>query len=344
VNERQIIEYITALSGPKNEQLIQGIGDDCAVIQKDAHTVWLVTMDTLIESVHFDCAFHPPEKLGRKAVSVNVSDIGAMGGRPLFVLLSLGMPTGFDPVWFRDFTAGLHDACREYGCVLIGGDTVASPLGITCTLTVIGEAQSEQVVYRRGAQPGDAIWVTGPLGFAAAGLELLRRGLERDTPAFAPFREQHLNPKARVAFGQLLGASRFAHAMMDISDGLATDLAHLCKRSAVGARLVAAELPGLADLARAADLMGLDPVQWAISGGEDYELLFTTGPDVRSQVIELGRRCGLSLSSIGTVIEGEGVSLLRYRPDGSTDETAIAYSGFDHFRPRLGSAHVTRVA
>ena len=154
MNERQIIEYITALTGQADEQLLKGIGDDCAVIRKDGNRVWLLTMDTLIESVHFNAAFHPPEKLGRKAVSVNVSDIGAMGGKPVFVLLSAGLPSGFDETWFQAFAQGLADGCREYGCVIIGGDTVASPGGFTFTLTVIGEAEADKVVYRSGARPG----------------------------------------------------------------------------------------------------------------------------------------------------------------------------------------------
>ena len=164
MNERQIIEHITALAGPADGRLLQGIGDDCAVVDKDRRRVWLLTMDTLIENVHFDCAFHPPEQLGRKAVAVNVSDVGAMGGRPVFVLLSVGMPRGFDESWFRAFAQGLTAACRKYGCFLIGGDTVASPQGLNFSLTVIGAAGARQEVYRTGARPGGAVWVRRPLG------------------------------------------------------------------------------------------------------------------------------------------------------------------------------------
>jgi thiamine-monophosphate kinase len=336
MNERQIIEYIAALAGQSDPRLLKGIGDDCAVIEKDGRHVWLLTMDTLVETVHFDCAFHPPEKLGRKAVSVNVSDIGAMGGRPMFVLLSLGLPKGFDQNWFRAFARGLTDACREYGCLLIGGDTVASPQGLNFTLTVIGEAEADRVVYRSGARPGDIIWVSGFLGFAAAGLELLRREVEPENAAFAAFREQHLNPRARVELGGRLGASGLVRAMMDLSDGLATDLAHLCKQSGVGARLAALNIPGVAALAQAADLLGADPEQWAVGGGEDYELLFTARPEAQSRLLDIGLECGLSLSPIGTVVEGEGVTLVRQCPDGSSEESAVAYQGFDHFRSRIG--------
>ncbi|WP_310600701.1 thiamine-phosphate kinase [Desulfobulbus sp.] len=336
MNERQIIDHIAALTDQKDARLIKGIGDDCAVVAKDGRLVWLLTMDTVIEGVHFDLAFHPPEQLGRKVVSVNVSDIGAMGGRPVFALLSIGMPKTFDPAWFQAFARGLTDGCREYGCLLIGGDTVASPQGFNCTLTVIGEAVAERVIYRSGARPGDTVWVSGPLGLAAAGLELLRRQLDGAGDGFAPLLARHLDPTARVDLGRRLGESGLVHAMMDLSDGLATDLAHLCKQSGVGARIAAWELPLLPALVEAARLVGADPEQWAIGGGEDYELLFTAPAEARDRLLELGRQCGLAPTPVGTVVEREGVVLLRRRADGTCEERGIAYQGFDHFRERTG--------
>jgi thiamine-monophosphate kinase len=335
MNELQIIEYIAGLAGPA-EGLLKGIGDDCAVIRKDGNRVWLLTMDTLIESVHFNLGFHPPEKLGRKAVSVNVSDIGAMGGKPLFVLLSAGMPHGFDEAWFRAFVRGLTEACHEYGCFIIGGDTVASPGGLTFTLTVIGEAEADRVMYRSGAQPGDTVWVSGELGWAAAGLELLTAGIEPDNRDLDCFREKHLDPRARVLLGQRLADSGWVHAMMDLSDGLATDLAHLCKQSEVGARLFAEDLPDLAMLAPVARLTGSDPERWALSGGEDYELLFTAEPDRSMELTRIGEDCGQSLFPVGTIVAGSGVTLVRHRPDGTSEENAVAYQGFDHFRTNTG--------
>ena len=161
MNERQIIDTIAALAGPAGGRLFKGIGDDCAVIGGDSGRAWLLTMDTLIEGVHFDPAFHPPELLGRKAVSVNVSDIAAMGGVPAFALLSAGLPPGFDQDWFAAFARGLARACADYGCRIIGGDTVASPAGYNFSLTVLGEAPAEEVLYRSGARVGDTIWVSG---------------------------------------------------------------------------------------------------------------------------------------------------------------------------------------
>ncbi|MGE4561191.1 MAG: thiamine-phosphate kinase, partial [Desulfobulbus sp.] len=264
MNEREIIAHIASITASSDTGgLIKGIGDDCAVVDRDGRRVWLLTLDTLIESVHFDCAFHPPQKLGRKVVSVNVSDIGAMGGKPLFALMSVGMPHGFDPAWFRAFARGVADACGEYGCLLIGGDTVASPQGLNFSLTLIGEAERGRVVYRSGARPGDTIWVSGPLGWAAAGLELLQRGMGGEGDEFLPLLEKHLNPRARVELGEQLGASGLVHAMMDLSDGLATDLAHLCAASGVCGQFWAEKLPGNPLLAQAAGLVGHDALGWA---------------------------------------------------------------------------------
>ena len=336
MNERQIIDHIAALAAQRDARLIKGIGDDCAVVAKDGRLVWLLTMDTLIEGVHFDLAFHPPEKLGRKVVSVNVSDIGAMGGRPVFALLSVGMPKTFDPSWFQAFARGLAEGCREYGCLLIGGDTVASPQGFNCTLTLIGEAAADRVIFRSGARPGDILWVSGPLGLAAGGLELLRRQLDGVGEGFGPLLARHLDPVARVDLGRLLSESGLVHAMIDLSDGLATDLAHLCKQSGVGACIAAWDLPIPPVLIEAARLTGADPEQWALSGGEDYELLFAASVEAHDRLLELGRQCGLALTSVGVVVEGEDVVLLKRRDDGVCEEHGIAYQGFDHFHEPAG--------
>ncbi len=333
MNEREIINHIAAMcAGGGSRDLLKGIGDDCAVVDRDGRRAWLLTLDTLIESVHFDCAFHPPQKLGRKAVSVNVSDVGAMGGKPLFALMSVGMPPGFAPDWFQSFARGVAEACEEYGCLLIGGDTVASPQGLNFSLTLIGEVEKERVVYRSGARVGDTIWVSGPLGWAAAGLELLQRGIEGKEEDFAPLYEKHLNPQARVVLGSRLGASGLVHAMMDLSDGLATDLAHLCAASAVRGLVYAEKIPGSPVLTRAARLTGHDPLTWAIGGGEDFELLFTTAPESASQIVQIGHACGLPLTPVGSITDGEGVHLLRQLADGTTLSQSVSYGGFDHFR------------
>ncbi|WP_417909469.1 thiamine-phosphate kinase [Candidatus Electronema sp. PJ] len=327
MNERDLIEHIRLLTETDGAGLLLGIGDDCAVIEKDRETVWLLTMDTLIESVHFNCKWHPPELLGRKAVAVNISDIAAMGGRPLFALLSLGLPADFAEQWAKQLSYGISKACQQYGCLLIGGDTVCSPAGVSLTLTVIGEMQRNQVLYRDKAKPGDTIWVSGPLGWSAAGLALLQAGKTLADQQWQQLLLAHLDPQPRVQLGQFLASSGLVHAMMDMSDGLATDLAHICTRSKVGAWVEGDLLPGREALAAAGELLCQDPLRWLVSGGEDYELLFTASSANKAKLLELTTAQGWTVYPIGTIIEGQGVSLLN-----SGVQETISFDGFDHFK------------
>ena len=331
MNERDIIQYITNLAPNKGKGVLQGIGDDCAVIEKDGNTVWLLTMDTLVEKVHFDCKWHPPELLGRKSISVNVSDVAAMGGKPLFVLLSVGLPQAFDNKWFSAFSEGIAQGCRDYGCILIGGDTVCSPEGYSFTVTVIGETEKEHVLYRSSASPGDDIWVSGWLGHAAAGLEIFSSGIADGKKEFQPLLNAHLNPEARTQLGLELGRCGVVSSMMDLSDGLATDLAHLCKRSGVKGEIDANCLPLSVPLTRAAEILDLSPAMLAVNGGEDYELLFTAPPDAALKVEQIGQTCTLDLYRVGRIRQGSGVVLLTTDEQNNIREQRIAYGGFDHF-------------
>ncbi|MGR0482564.1 MAG: thiamine-phosphate kinase [Candidatus Electronema sp. V4] len=330
MNELELIEQIRQLAGSGVDGLLLGIGDDCAVVEKGGGMVWLLTMDTLIESVHFRRDWHPPELLGRKAVAVNVSDIAAMGGRPLFALLSLGLPAGFDPVWVKQFMQGLNAACHEQGCVLIGGDTVCSPERVSLTVTLIGEMAKEQVLRRDTAQPGDTIFVTGPLGWSAAGLALLRAGKTLADAEWRQLIRTHLDPQPRVELGQFLAGTGLVHAMMDMSDGLATDLAQICKASKVGAVIEADLLPGGGELAEAAALLKQDALRWMISGGEDYELLFTAAEGGNERLRQAAAGQGWTIIyPAGRIIAGQGLRLVR---SGGRIEENISFQGFDHFR------------
>jgi thiamine-monophosphate kinase len=329
MNERDIINLLHGHQSPCKKRLVRGTGDDCAVIRKDNDRLWLVTMDTLVESVHFNLSWHPPEKLGRKSVAVNVSDIAAMGGFPCFVFLSLGLPPGFDTAWLDGFSRGLSEACSEYECFLAGGDTVRSPDGVLLTLTVIGEVETDRILYRNGALPGDGIWVSGTPGSAAAGLELCRAGLMTGAEDLV---EHHLNPQARLPLGRLLAQSRLVNAMIDLSDGLATDLAHICRESSTGAVIYSDLLPGGEALKNAARLLSMDHLQWMLEGGEDYELVFTVPEEHGGRVVELAEKIKLPLTRIGTIDEKSGVRLIRGRPGRQkTAEEDISFVGFDHF-------------
>lgn len=311
--------------GPKSA-LLQGIGDDCAVWRPDPTALSLITTDTLVEGVHFDLSWHPPDLLGRKAVAVNISDIAAMGGRPRFLLLSLGLKGNEEPSWLEQLLDGLVAATEAYQTVLIGGDTVRSPGGVMLTVTVIGESPPAEVCRRSGGRAGDSIWVGGPLGSAAAGLELCRRGLGGD-PAWQPLVEAHLNPTAQVELGRELVGRGLAHAMMDLSDGLATDLAHLCAASGQGAEVAAELLPLDGLLADAAALCRVDPLSWALSGGEDYKLLFTAAPENEGEILKLGLG-GSAPRRIGRLVAEPGVFLLS-----AGQRREIGFSGYDHFPP-----------
>ncbi len=334
MKERDLIAAIRERTlAAANPSLLCGIGDDCAVTRKDDTDVLLYSIDTLVESVHFDCAFHPPGLLGKKAVSVNVSDIAAMGGDPRFLLFSLGLPTGFDEQWVLRLSDGIAEACNQYGCTLIGGDTVASPGGITMSLCIIGEMAADKVLYRHGARKGDIVYVSGPLGNAAAGLDLLRHDLGgRDR--FADLYQAHLDPCARVDLGKRLAASGIVHAMMDLSDGLATDLAHICNQSNLGAVIYQDKLPKDPVLTEAAGFLGREILPWMLSGGEDYELLFTAAPDATKKLQEVVAKTGDLLYPVGTMTAGKGVTLIENDAHRRQREIPVSFLGFDHFSKR----------
>lgn len=331
--ERDLITAITrraaaAAPGSHPAGLLQGIGDDCAIWRPTDATVSLVTTDTLVEGVHFDRSWHPPQLLGRKAVAVNMSDLAAMGGTPRFALLSLGLSGHEEPAWRDALLDGLAEAVAEYATTLIGGDTVRSPGGVMLSVTVIGESRESRACLRAGGRLGDSIWVGGPLGLAAGGLALCQRGLATE-PRWQEAVQAHLNPTAQVELGQKLAASGLVHAMLDLSDGLATDLAHLCTASQLGAEVAAELLPIPALLPRAAALCGADPLAWALSGGEDYRLLFATAPADDQAIARLGSTLpGTTLTRIGQLTAGPEV-ILRER-DGR--RRPIGYDGYDHFR------------
>ncbi len=332
MNERDIVECLNNQNVEGKPGLLHGIGDDCAVLEKDTDRSWLVSMDTLVETVHFDLRWHPAEKLGRKAVAVNVSDIAAMGGTPLFIFLSLGLPQAFDPSWVHGFSEGIAGACREYGCLLVGGDTVHSREGVVITITVIGDVPVDEVIYRNGALPGDIIWVSGELGLAAAGLEICKSDIVYDNASMKAIVEAHLNPQPRVRLGRMLAKSGLVHAMMDLSDGLATDLSHLCKQSGVGAVIRSEKLPTSPGLLDTANLLGQNPFDLMLKGGEDYELVFVTAVDAAPKIKALSQKAGVSVTRIGTIVEKQGVNLIL--PNSASKhqkEVDISFAGFDHF-------------
>jgi len=324
--EREIIARIRQAAGSSGDLLV-GIGDDCAVYKMSPDRVSLVTTDTMVEGVHFDLAWHPPLELGRKAASVNISDIAAMGGLPRFALLSLALTPAFDGQWLDAFMAGFLAVLAEHGVALIGGDTVQSGHESVLSVTVLGEMAEAELLTRKGAKPGDVVLVSGFLGEAAAGLALCRLGLAHE-PDWQTLIAAHLNPVPLVALGRVLAASGLVHAMQDLSDGLATDLAHICAESGVGAVVTAEKIPLSPVLRQAAKICGQSPLDWAISGGEDYQLLFTVGEQQVAALSSMVReQTGRELFAVGRIVEGQGVFL-----EEAGQRREISYRGYEHFR------------
>jgi len=315
VSERECIDLIARLVNTQdNESLLKGIGDDCAVLRKEGDSCLLLTTDTLVEGVHFDLTWHSPYLLGRKSASVNMSDIAAMGGKPYACLLSIGFP-GKVPSWLDNFMQGFIEVLQTHDTLLVGGDTVMSRNDTVFSVTLLGEADRSKVCYRSGAKPGDMIWTSGSLGNAAAGLDLCRRGFcagENVSDKWHDLIKAHLDPEAQVELGDILAASGLVHAMMDISDGLATDLAHLCRESGVGAEIDRELLPVDEVLRDAATELGTPPMDWVLRGGEDYQLLFTTDAVAGQQLLNLiAGKTGRKIFAIGRIVAGQGVYLLR---------------------------------
>jgi thiamine-monophosphate kinase len=327
-SEWDLINALSREFGPAPAGVILGIGDDCAAIEIPGPDYLLWTVDTLVEGVHFDLAYTTLAQLGWKSLTVNLSDIAAMGGDPGSALLSLGWPPDRDRSLALELAAGLAQAAREYGVAVIGGDTVASPGGLIITVTLTGRVPADQMLRRAGAVIGDLIFVTGPLGEAAAGLKILRQGLELPARLQEPLTEAQLLPRPQLRAGRLLAREGLATALIDTSDGIATDLYHICRASGVGARIPAASVPVSPRVTAAAPRLGCDPLDLALFGGEDYLLLFTCPPSLAERLPAAFSQAGLAAPlPLGRIVGGDRVIL-----ETAAGEVDISGQGYDHFR------------
>jgi thiamine-monophosphate kinase len=304
-----------------------GIGDDAAVIASGGGREWVLTCDQFLEGVHFLGGVHPADSVGYKALSRATSDIAAMGGTPRLFLLALAIPASRMGAWFGGFLRGMSRAARELGLRLAGGDTTKAPK-VSINITVLGEIEPGLAVTRAGAQPGDIIYVSGRLGRAQLGLELVRRGLG----GRAQFREllrPHLYPQIQVKLGAWLAAHGVPSAMMDISDGLSTDLRRLCAASQVGARVYEEQVPVVTIPPFAAKCLRgrkVEALQMALHGGDDYGLLFTVAA---RNARRLARAPEFrDLTAIGEITKGRKI-LLVARDGGSKP---LQPRGWDPFR------------
>lgn len=328
-SELGLIKLLAGQSGADSaDGVIRGIGDDCAVFRNRKGRNWLVTTDILFEGVHFDLSWHPPHLLGRKALAVNLSDIAAMGGTPHYALISIGVSDQIDNDFLSGFSAGASEILNEFDCSLIGGDTSRGP-ALTINVVILGSSAENSEILRSGSVPGENIYVSGPLGSAAAGLEICRQGLVPDTLTENDARllvAKHLNPKPRVDLGRFLAATGLVSAMQDLSDGLATDLAHICRQSGVGAEVAAELLPGDDRLEAVCRHLKLEPTVLQTTGGDDYELLFTVKPGKDEKLLALLEKAGTGkIHRIGQTLKGAGVVLT----DGASS-TDISFQGYQH--------------
>lgn len=317
--------FIDRLSRTVNPQagVRLGIGDDAAVTEPQAGSVTLTSTDMLVEGVHFDLSYSDPYSLGRKSLAVNLSDIAAMGGRPRFVLLALAIPPTLSVEFLDIFTAGFLSLAEEQDVTLIGGDTCSSRSGLVISVTVMGEQKPTRFISRSGAQPGDLVCVTGTLGDAAVGLELLRHG-EREGWCV----RRHLEPTPRLLEGERLAAAGLPTSMIDVSDGLLADLGHILEKSGTGAVIELSRLPLSGHYRESVARLSLDPFALALTGGEDYELLFTLRPDRWPEVRQIFEQEGTGGVAIGTIRLEPGLDVIA--PDGLPWKSRAA--GFDHFR------------
>jgi thiamine-monophosphate kinase len=305
----------------------KGIGDDCAVLETSGDRVLLVTTDTLIKGIHFTDRTISPEALGWKALAANISDIAAMGGTPLTAFLSIGMKAESKVSFLESFMAGFNTLAEKTGIVLAGGDTVESPSLALITITLLGECLTEHVVYRSGARVGDDVWVTGLLGNAAGGLFVLKDKQAGASSGYEDLVLAHQKPMPPLDVGKALGESGLAHAMIDISDGIAKDLGHVCEQSGVGAVLRAASIPMSSQLLKLADEAEKEALQWALHGGEDYELLFTASTADREKIESLtAKLSGKPAVKVGTIIRGDGILLAKQR-----GKVPLEPGGYLHF-------------
>lgn len=322
------VEQIVKLERP---DIVVGIGDDVAVLEGRRDDLILATVDSQVEDVHFLRERIAPRQLGRRALAVNLSDIAAIGGRPQYALVSLALPREIEVAWVEELYRGMHEEAERAGVAVVGGNMARSPRGIFIDVCVLGRVRREHLLLRSGAQPGDCVLVTGWLGDAAAGLRLLLDSGLVVTGAEATWLlDRHLTPIPRLIESAVIARTGWATAMIDLSDGLSSDIGHICDRSRVGVRIWAERLPVSAAAQRVAGLTATPVWQLALAGGEDYELCFTA-PAAAAEAL---KDAVVAATSTPVTVVGEIVPAEQGRwlvlPNGQ--EVPLDPGGWEHFR------------
>jgi thiamine-monophosphate kinase len=336
LSERELVARIRQQLAPAPDWLLLGIGDDAAVVEPARNRVEVLSVDAIVEGIHFDRAFVPPEAIGHRALAVNLSDLAAMGAAPRLALLSMALPAALTIADFDAITAGFAALAAQHSLHLVGGNLTRSPGPLMIDVTVVGTVKRRQALTRAGARPGDDLYVTGSIGSAAAGLALLRErvavtsreaddlGLTTDDLRLTT---AYLFPSPRVRVGLLMSRNRAAGACMDLSDGLADAAHQMAEASGVGLTIDAALLP-IDPAARAFfEVRGRDAVLEALTGGDDYELLLAVRPRAHRRFAAAARHGDVPLTRVGRCTEARAVML-----QSGGHEPRPLPQGYSHFR------------
>jgi thiamine-monophosphate kinase len=306
--------------------VIKAIGDDCCVFRAPENKVILLTTDMLVEDIHFLRDSITPHELGRKSLAVNISDIAAMGGIPGEAVISIAIPGTIEVEYLDQLYEGMKAMASEFGVNLLGGDTTSSPRHLVINVALVGWAAEDEVLYRSGAKEGDVIFLTGEVGSSAAGLDLILSGKKfnrRET-----LLQAHVNPTPQIREGRIVAGLKVANSLIDVSDGVASDLGHICEESRVGAVLEESRIPVTETFRSYCSEYRIDCEKLMLHVGEDYVLLGTVPAESADQLKNALEAACCRFYAIGTIVRGEGILLAG--TDGETRK--IAASGFDHFR------------
>jgi thiamine-monophosphate kinase len=326
LTETALIARVQQRLPPAPDWLLVGIGDDAAVVEPERNRAEVLSVDAIVEGIHFDRAFVPPDAIGHRALAVNLSDLAAMGASPRLALLSFALPPRLGLDEFDEMIGSLTRLALEHRVHVVGGNLTRSPGPLMLDVTVMGTVKRRQALLRSGARPGDEIYVSGTIGAAAAGLGMLRAGSQGAAPGAEGCARRYLYPEPRVRLGVQLARNRAAAAAIDLSDGLADGVHRIAGASGVGAVIETDAVP-IDPAARAwfAE-RGLDPVTQAITGGDDYELLFTVRPRSGRRLEAARRHGGVPLTRIGTCTQARAVVL---HDRGA--ERELPHEGWSHF-------------
>lgn len=330
IGEKALIRRFFDVNPDTQNNIIQGIGDDCAILDLDTQAYQLISADQLLEGIHFKQSISSAGNIGHKAAAVNISDIAAMGGSANGIFLSLGLPSDLSLSWIDEFSQSFLALCKDHGIPLLGGDTTGSVHNITISVTIIGQVQQEHLKKRSDAQKGDLLCVTAPLGDAAAGLHYLQKksGQDLHSKTISLLASAHRRPQPAAAQGKWLGTQAGVHAMIDLSDGLVSDVGHIANESKLEAHINVEEIPQSDPLKEYTAENEELKNELLLTGGEDYHLLCTVAPDSYETLNKkFSKQFGSQLFRVGKMKEGSP----RVRLFNEGKEIEQIYNGFNHF-------------